>query len=330
MFGGEKRPSSSDRADTRKWLRPDDSGRPSHGETFEERARYYSPYHSLQDKRASPGDPEGALSDQVIQERLQEPQGSRNQDTQAGSSRSEGPVFFSHFQELEKRLLLDESPNPQQVEEIHDVERLKEWERSLQDELSRLPQQDPPMPRQGGPDQASASNAEQVDETKCQQIVEQLLNPPSKRKKMPYINGKEVDKIINILEEKQKEGLITPEIYKNCKRRIQKKLKQAEYDKNHKDTIKVKQAEYRKNHKDTLRVKRAEYYKNNNDIRKAKQAEYRKNHNDTIKVKRAEYYKNNKDTIKIKNDTRKAKRAEYRKNHNDTIKVKRAEYYKKQ
>jgi hypothetical protein len=319
MFGsGEKRRSSSpDRGDTRKRLRPYDSARSSHGETFEGRARYYLPFHAHLDERVAPSGPEGAFSDQMIQEQ----QGRRNQDTQAGLSRPDSPPFSTHLQELEKRLFLDESLNPQQADEIHASEHLKAWEKSLQDELSRHPQQDPPVALQGEPDRASASNVEQVDEEKYQKIVEQLINPPSKRKKMPRMNEKEFGRIMEILEEKRNKGEINNEKYDICKKKMKQKIRNMKHYKDNKDAIKAKGAQYRKDNKDTIKAKGTQYRKDNKEAIRARHANYYKDNKDAIRSYKANYYKDNKYVIR-------GSQANYYKDNKDIIISHKANYYK--
>jgi hypothetical protein len=168
--------------------------------------------------------------------------------------------------------------------------------------------------------QASTSNAEQVDEAKCQQIVEQLLNPPSKRKRMPRMNEKEVGKIMNILEEKKNGEIISDEKYNHCQRKIQKKVQNAKYHKDNKDAIKTKKAEYYEDNKDAIKTKKAEYYEDNKDAIKTKKAEYYENNRDAIKSRDADYRKNNKEAIK-------SRVADYRKNNKEAIKSRNVKYY---
>jgi hypothetical protein len=144
---------------------------------------------------------------------------------------------------------------------------------------------------QTGPDQASASNVEQVDEAKCQRIVEQLINSP--KRMLSGMNEKELVKILNIIEEKKSQGEINNEKYEIYKKKIKKSIYNARYHKYNRDAILVKQSEYREKNKDVKKEISAEYYKEKKDTILVKQAEYREKNKDAIKVKRAKRYKNN-------------------------------------
>ncbi len=159
---------------------------------------------------------------------------------------------------------------------------------SLQDALASPSQQDIPMPAQGRPDQASASKVEEIDEAKCDQIVEKLINPPSKKRKMLGINEKECYKIIEILDEKMDKGEINSEKYKISRNKMMQKIRKAKRYKNNKDAAFARNAKYYKNNKHAMLAKNAKYYKNNKHAILAKKAEYHKSHKDVILAKKAE------------------------------------------
>ena len=142
----------------------------------------------------------------------------------------------------------------------NDQRRLQEQQgsgmQSLQDARASPSQQDIPMPAQGRPDQASASQVEEIDEAKCDQIVEQLINPPSKKRHMLGINEKECYKIIEILGEKRDRGEINSEKYKISRNKMMQKIRKPKYYKNNKDAILSQQYKYYKNNKDAIRQKR--------------------------------------------------------------------------
>jgi hypothetical protein len=159
---------------------------------------------------------------------------------------------------------------------------------SLQDTLASPSQQDIPMPAQGSPDQASTSKVEEIDKAKCDQIVEQLINPPSKRRMMPRINRKEFYEIIDILYKKRDKGEINDEKYNNYRKKMIKKIKNIEHYKDNQYAVQAKQSEYRENNQDAIRAIKAKYYKDNQYAIRAKQSEYRENNQDAIRVRKAE------------------------------------------
>jgi hypothetical protein len=156
-----------------------------------------------------------------------------------------------------------------------------------------------------------------VDEAKCHQIVEQLLNPQEK-KQLPPLTSDEFRKIDEILERKSVEGVINASVLKKLRR----KLQAAKRYKANRETILAQQAQYREGNKAAVQAKNAKYWKKSRETILVKKVQYREENKETIRLKKAEYYEENKETILVKN-------AKYREENKETILAQQAEYRKR-
>jgi hypothetical protein len=277
------------------------------------------------------------------------------QEPPAGPEQQRGPQEESTFRDQIYDLLQDR-PGEREPRGA-----LGDWpQQSAHREPLPSAQHEAPFPQAAEASREPAK--EPVDEARCHQIVEQLLNPQEK-KRLPTLTSEELHKIGEIVESKRVQGVIdepcAESVLKQLRRKFQKAKRyeenreilrakrvkryeenretlRAKYEENrasilanrahyreeNRASILAKKAQYREENKETLRAKQAKRYEKNKVAILAKKAQYYEENKDYIRAKQAEYYEENKGYIR-------AKQAEYSEENKEAIRVQRAEYRKR-
>jgi hypothetical protein len=236
------------------------------------------------------------------------------QEPPAGPEQQRGPQEESTFRDQIYDLLQDR-PGEREPRGA-----LGDWpQQSAHREPLPSAQHEAPFPQAAEASREPAK--EPVDEARCHQIVEQLLNPQEK-KRLPTLTSEELHKIGEIVESKRVQGVIDEPCAESVLKQLRRKFQKAKRYEENRETILAQQAQYREGNKAAVQAKNAKYWKKSRETILVKRVQYREENKETLRAKQAKRYEKNKVAIL-------AKKAQYYEENKEPIRAKQAEYRKR-